>query len=59
MVTSLTAKVNSIPCTVPRNLKEIHNYPAIGKMTNIKRKHGFSGRCCDAVNINIAPVLLL
>ena len=27
-----------------------------GKVTNTKRKHGLSGRCPDAVNVNIGPV---
>ena len=27
-----------------------------GKVTSIKRKCGLSGRCPDAVNVNIGPV---
>ena len=42
--------------TVPRNLKEIHNYPAEGKVTNTERNHGLSGRFPDTVNVNIGPV---
>ena len=45
--------------TVPRNLKEIHNYPAEGKVTNTERNHGLSGRFPDTVNVNIGPVLIL
>ena len=44
--------------TVPRNLKEIHNYPAEGKVTNTERNHGLSGRFPDTVNVNIGPVLV-
>ena len=44
--------------TVPRNLKEIHNYPAEGKVTNTERNHGLSGRFPDTVNVNIGPVQL-
>ena len=44
--------------TVPRNLKEIHNYPAEGKVTNTERNHGLSGRFPDTVNVNIGPVSL-
>ena len=43
--------------TVPRNLKEIHNYPAEGKVTNTERNHGLSGRFPDTVNVNIGPVI--
>ena len=42
--------------TVPRNLKEIHNYPAEGKVTNTERNHGLSGRFPGIVNVNIGPV---
>ena len=45
--------------TVPRNLKEIHNYPAEGKVTNTERNHGLSGRFPDTVNVNIGPVTIL
>ena len=49
---------NSAPyvATVARNLKEIPNYPAKGKVTNTKSKDGLSGRCPGAVNVNIGPV---
>ena len=45
--------------TVPRNLKEIHNYPAEGKVTNTERNHGLSGRFPGIVNVNIGPVYWL
>ena len=55
-----TDKVNSIGnsalYTVARNLKEIPNYPAKGKVTNTRSKHGVSGRCPGVVNVNIGPV---
>ena len=35
-------------CVIPEHAK--------GKVTNTKRKHGLSGRCPDAVNVNIGPV---
>ena len=37
-------------------MKEIYNYPAKGNVTDIRRKCGLSGRCPDAVNVNIGPV---
>ena len=46
-----------LPYTVARNLKEIPNYPPKEKVTNTRSKHGLSGRCPGAVNVNIGPVI--
>ena len=47
-----------MPYTVPRNLKEISNYPAKGKVTIIKGKCNVSGRCPGTVNVNFGPVFI-
>ena len=44
--------------TVPRNLKEIYNYPAKGKVTITERNRGLSGRFPGTVNVNIGPVIV-
>ena len=40
--TWIAGKGNSIGNSIPRNLKEIYNYPAKGNVTNIIRKCGLS-----------------
>ena len=56
----LIDKVNSIGNSALYCSKKFEGnsqlYPAKGKVTNTKSKHGLSGRCPGAVNINIGPV---